>query len=76
MLLDLRQPAQALREYETALRAAPNRFKAIHGVAKAAERVGDRETAGRYYGQLVDLAAQDESARPALQEARAFLGRK
>ena len=76
MLLDLRQPAQALREYKTALRAAPNRFKAIHGVAKAAERVGDRETAGRYYGQLVDLAAQDESARPALQEARAFLGRK
>ena len=76
MLLELRQPAQALREYETALRAAPNRFKAIHGVAKAAELAGDRETAGRYYGKLVDLAAQDESARPALQDARAFLERK
>jgi hypothetical protein len=76
MLLDLRQPAQAQREYETALRSAPNRFKAIYGVAKAAELAGDRETAGRYYGKLVDLAAQAESARPALQDARAFLGRK
>jgi Tfp pilus assembly protein PilF len=74
--MDLHQPSQALREYETALRSAPNRFKAIHGVAKAAELAGDRETAGRYYGKLVDLAAQDESARPALREARTFLGRK
>jgi tetratricopeptide (TPR) repeat protein len=74
MLMELRQPAQALREYETALRAAPNRFKALHGVAKAAALGGDHETAGRYYGKLVDLAAQDASARPALQDARAFLG--
>jgi hypothetical protein len=57
-------------------RAAPHRFKALHGVAKAAALVGDRETAGRYYGKLVDLAAQDEGARPALQEAHAFLGKK
>jgi tetratricopeptide (TPR) repeat protein len=76
MLLELRQPAQARHEYETALGAAPNRFKAIHGAAKAAELAGDRETAGRYYGKLVDLAVQGERARPALQEARAFLGSK
>jgi tetratricopeptide (TPR) repeat protein len=76
MLLELRQPAQALREYEMALRTAPNRFKAIHGVAKAAELAGERETARRYYGQLVALAAQDEFARLALQDAHAFLGRK
>jgi hypothetical protein len=31
LLLELRQPAQALREYETALHAAPNRFKALPG---------------------------------------------
>jgi hypothetical protein len=76
MLLELRQPAQALREYEMALRAAPNRFKAIHGVAKAAALTGDRETAGHYYGKLVERAAPDESRRPALQEARTFVGSK
>ena len=76
MLLELHRPTQALRAYETALRTAPNRFKAIHGVAKAAARAGDRETAGHYYGKLVELAAPDESTRLALQEARAFLGSK
>jgi tetratricopeptide (TPR) repeat protein len=75
LLLELRQPAQAQREYETALRAAPNRFKALHGVAKAAALAGDRGTAGHYYGKLVELAAPDATARPALQEARAFVGR-
>src|SRR5207244_11379160 len=69
LLLELRQPAQARRAYETALRAAPNRFKALHGVAKAAELAGDRETAGHYYSKLVDLATPEERARPALQRA-------
>jgi tetratricopeptide (TPR) repeat protein len=76
MLLELHRPTQALRAYETALRTAPNRFKAMHGVAKAAALAGDRETAGHYYGKLVELAAPDESTRLALQEARAFLGSK
>jgi Tfp pilus assembly protein PilF len=76
MLLELHQPTQALHAYETALRTAPNRFKAIHGVAKAAALAGDRETAGHYYGKLVELAAPAESMRPALHEARAFLGSK
>ena len=74
MLLELHQPAHARGEYETALRVAPNRFKALYGAAKAAALAGDRETAGHYYGKLLDLAASDASARPALQEARAFVG--
>ena len=76
LLLELRQPAEARRAYETALQAAPNRFKALHGVAKAAALAGDRETASHYYGKLVELAAPNENARPALQEARAFVGRQ
>ena len=37
MLLDARQPAKALAEYEAALKISPNRFKALGGAAKSAE---------------------------------------
>ncbi|MGH7325128.1 MAG: hypothetical protein ACREJ9_10845 [Candidatus Rokuibacteriota bacterium] len=75
LLLDLRQPAPALREYEASLRLAPNRFRAFYGAAKAAELSGDRETAKSYYAKLVSVAAA-ASDRPELKEAKAFLSAK
>ncbi len=75
LLLDLRQPAPARREYEASLRLAPNRFRAFYGAAKAAELSGDRETAKSYYAKLVSVAAA-ASDRPELKEAKAFLSAK
>jgi tetratricopeptide (TPR) repeat protein len=75
LLLDLRQPGQALREYEVSLRLAPNRFKAFYGAAKAAELSGDRETAKNYYAKLLSVTAST-SDRAELKEARAFLSGK
>jgi tetratricopeptide (TPR) repeat protein len=37
LLLEQQQPAQALTEYETALRSTPNRLRGLYGAAKAAE---------------------------------------
>ena len=37
MLLQLKQPTQAMNEFEAVLRTAPNRFNALAGAARAAK---------------------------------------
>jgi tetratricopeptide (TPR) repeat protein len=74
MLLELNQPAEALAEYQAALRVAPNRFNALSGAAHAAEKLGDLKRARLYYTQLLDLCAHADGDRTELQDARTFLG--
>ena len=52
MLLELGQPAQALKEFEASALDNPNRFRGIHGAALAATRAGDAAKAHAYYGRL------------------------
>jgi tetratricopeptide (TPR) repeat protein len=73
LLLALNRPAQALQAFELSLKMAPNRFRGFHGAAKAAERVGNRAEAKRYYEKPVTLCSHADSDRPELAEARAFL---
>ena len=56
LLLEAKEPAQALREFEMSLRNNPNRYRSFAGAAKAAERAGDRAQAKSYYQKLVSLA--------------------
>jgi Tfp pilus assembly protein PilF len=70
MLLDAKQPSAALVEYEATLKKEPNRFRAVHGAARAAAESGDQEAARRYYAQLLQIAAHaDRPVRPELAEA-------
>jgi tetratricopeptide (TPR) repeat protein len=73
LLLEMGQPAEALREYETALAANPNRHRGFLGAARAAEKTGDREKASAYYTKLVDLAQKADTDRPEIHQAKAFL---
>ncbi len=73
LLLELNQPGQALKEFEGSLKAAPNRLRSFYGAAKAAERIGDARKARTYYEKLVAVAAQADTERPELLEAKAFL---
>jgi hypothetical protein len=74
MLLQLKQPSDALREFETTLKKEPNRFRAVYGAAKAAALAGDRATARRYYELLVKVCERGDSpGRPELAEARTFI---
>ena len=41
LLLELRRPAEALREYEASLARAPRRLAGVYGAARAAEQAGD-----------------------------------
>jgi hypothetical protein len=72
MLLELGQPALALKEYEASQQREPNRFRGWYGAATAAAKSGDAAKAKTYYGKLAALAPQGES-RPELREARQYL---
>src|SRR5262245_15875391 len=71
MLLQMKEPAQALKEFEATLQKEPNRFRALAGAAKAAAASGDRTTARKYYDQLLKICVKgDTPGRPELQDAR------
>jgi tetratricopeptide (TPR) repeat protein len=76
MLLQLNEPAQALKEFEASFKAAPNRFRGYYGAAKAAERLGDEKKTKIYYEKLVELCRQADTERPEMVEAKAFLAKK
>jgi hypothetical protein len=76
MLLELKQPAQAMVEFEATLRTAPNRFNALSGAAHAAKLSGDNEKAKTYYAQLLSICAHADGDRPELQDARSLLAQK
>jgi tetratricopeptide (TPR) repeat protein len=72
LLLELNDPAAALKEYEQSLRADRNRFRSMLGMARAAKATGDTAKARQAYDKLVTLASAD-SDRPELAEAKALL---
>jgi tetratricopeptide (TPR) repeat protein len=76
LLLEMGQPAAALGDFTTALKATPNRYRVLLGIARAANAAGDRLTASEYYGKLVNLAKNADTERPETQEAKTFLARK
>jgi len=73
LLLELKQPAAALREFETSLQTAPERFNGVYGAARAASLAGNSEKAKRYYANLVALTRTSDSDRPEIAEAKTFV---
>jgi Tfp pilus assembly protein PilF len=76
MLLESKQPGQALAEFEGTLRTAPNRYNALSGAARAAKLSGDSEKAKSYYAKLLVICNHADEDRPELQDARALLAQK
>src|SRR5262245_17450925 len=73
MLMELKQPAEALKEYDQSQKREPGRFRGLYGAALAAEMAGDGKSARQYYGRLVQMAGKGEP-RAGLTLARAYLG--
>jgi tetratricopeptide (TPR) repeat protein len=73
MLLELGDPAQAIKEFEASHRIEPNRFRGLYGAAKAAQASGDREKARHYYAKLISLCERADTDRPEIKEAKAYL---
>ncbi|HEY2169774.1 MAG TPA: hypothetical protein VGJ30_09130 [Candidatus Angelobacter sp.] len=70
LLLELKRPAEALKEFEATLTKEPNRFRSLYGAAEAAKLAGDRQTAQKYFRQLLKVAERaDKPGRQELAEA-------
>ncbi len=73
LLLELKQPGAALKEFEVSFHSTPQRFNGLYGAARAARLAADHKKARTYYSKLAALGRGADSARPELQEAKAFL---
>jgi tetratricopeptide (TPR) repeat protein len=74
MLLELKQPAEALTEYKSALKNSPNRFDALYGAGHAAQLAGDSASANAYFSKLMEISAPSAD-RAELAEAKSYLAR-
>jgi len=76
LLLETRQAAPALREFEAALKENPNRYRGLYGAARAAEAAGDQKKAESYFAKLVKVAEKSDTDRPEIAKAKMFLAKK
>jgi hypothetical protein len=74
MLLELKRPGEALKEFEVGVQRDANRLRGFLGAARAAAQSGDAAAARTYYAKLAAMAAKAD-ARPDVQEARTWLAR-
>ena len=74
MLLEMKRPAEALKEFEASEKHDPNRFRGIYGAAQAAAESGDNAKAKRYFARLVELAGKGDP-RLEMDNAKAFLAK-
>ena len=73
LLMENGTPGDALREYETVLKASPRRYRSLAGAAQSADRAGERSKARAYATQLVEMCAGAEGTRPELEWARTYV---
>jgi tetratricopeptide (TPR) repeat protein len=74
MLLELKQPADALKEFELSQQREPNRFRGFAGAARAAEAAGESVKARQHYSRLIELTRDADSPQPEVVKARSFVG--
>jgi tetratricopeptide (TPR) repeat protein len=72
MLLEVKRPAEALKEYEASQQREPNRYRGLYGAAQAAEQSGNRDKARHYFSKLIELAGSGDF-RPEMEKARRYL---
>jgi tetratricopeptide (TPR) repeat protein len=72
MLMELKRPAEALKEYEASQLREPNRCRGLYGAGQAAEQSGNRDKARHYFSKLIELAGSGDF-RPEMEKARRYL---
>jgi len=70
MLLEMKEPAQALEQFEATLKKEPGRFRSLYGAAYAARLGGSREASQKYFRELLKVCARaDKPGRSEILEA-------
>jgi len=73
LLMEMKQPALALAEFEASLKSSPNRLHAVYGAAQAAEAAKQADVAKRYYAKVVEICSGCSADEPRLRRAQQFL---
>jgi hypothetical protein len=77
MLLEIKEPAQALEQFEATLTKEPRRFRSLYGAAFAAQLSGSREVSQRYFGELLKVCEHaDKPGRPEVLDAQRATSQK
>jgi tetratricopeptide (TPR) repeat protein len=75
LLMEQKQPAEALVAYKRSLELYPKRFNGSLGAARAARALGDKTQARTFYQQLLKVA-DGGMRQPALKEAQTYLAER
>ncbi len=75
MFLAANQPDKALAAYQYDLKKHPNRFNALYGAGRAAEKTNNPSLAATYYKQLLKITENGKSNRPEIAHCQSFLGK-
>jgi hypothetical protein len=73
LLLEKKQPHEALAAYKAELAIYPARLRSLYGAATSAEKMGDRELARSYFAQLVKQTSLADKSRIEVVDAKKFL---
>src|SRR5574341_16793 len=72
MLLELKRPAEALKEYEASQQRESNRYRGLYGAGQAAAQAGNRDKARHHFSKLIELAGSGD-LRPEMERVRRYL---
>jgi tetratricopeptide (TPR) repeat protein len=72
MLLETGNAKDALAAFEATMQKEPGRFRGAYGAARAAEALGDKAAARRYYQRVTEIAKDADTPRAELKRARTF----
>ena len=77
MLLEMKQPAQALEQFEATLTKERGRLRALYGAAHAAQLSGNAEASQRHFGELLRVCEHaDKPGRPELLDAQSAISQR
>jgi tetratricopeptide (TPR) repeat protein len=72
MLMELKRPTEALKEYETSQQREPNRYRGLYGAGEAAAQSGNSQKARQNFSRLIEMAGSGD-IRPEIEKARRYL---
>ena len=75
LLLEQKQPAEALAAYKRSMELYPRRFNGLLGAARAARALGDKSLARTFYQELLEVA-DGGTRQPALKEAQNYVAQR
>jgi hypothetical protein len=77
MLLEMKEPAQALEQFEATLTKEPGRLRALYGAGRAARLSRRREASQKYFGELLKVCGRaDKPGRAEILEAQRAISQK